>query len=152
MIVRHGKAEDIPRCLEMSENFYKVAGYDSVIPFCAESSEVYFEAAMEMGLFSVAEKGGLVGFILGLSIPFLMNKSYLVGTELAWWVEPEYRSTNIGVKLLEHIEKSAEEAGCVMWSMMCLESQAPEKMEELYLKLGYEPRERTFTKVLKRNL
>lgn len=148
MIIRLGAEKDIERILILSENFYEVAGCKEIIPFCADSSEEYIIISIDMGLLSVAEDHGLVvGFVLGIAVPFLMNKDYLVGTEIAWWMEPEYRKGSAGIKLLSHIEKSAKEAGCVMWSMMSLEESEPEKMERIYLSRGYKKTENTFTRV-----
>lgn len=150
MIIRHGTMDDMAECLVMAENFYQVAGYKSVIPFCAETTAKYFKMALDgFGCMSVAEKEGkLVGFIVGLVSPSLVNENYLVGTELAWWMEPEHRKGSAGIRLLRHIEKSAKEIGCILWSMMCLEEQAPEKIEKMYLSEGYKKTERTFTKIL----
>lgn len=147
MIIRRANENDIEKLLVLSESFYQVAGYKDIIPFCKESSREYVLISLDMGLISVAEhKGEVVGFVLGLAIPFIMNKEYLVGTELAWWMEPEHRKGSAGIKLLAHIEKSAKEMGCRMWSMMSLEGLEPEKIEKLYLSRGYKKTENTFTK------
>lgn len=147
-LIRSGTEEDIDQCLTLAENFYEVAGYSDSIPFCEESSREYFQISLDMGLFSVADEGEIVGFILGIAVPFVMNKNYLVGTELAWWVEPEYRKGSTGIKLLSHIENCAKELGCKMWSMMCLEDQDPEKIEKIYLSRGYRKTERSYTRNL----
>ena len=148
MIIRHGEEKDIKQCLILAENFYEVAGYKDAIPFCADSSEEYMNISLGMGLLSVAEdNSNIVGFILGLAVPHIMNKKYLVGTELAWYIDPAYRKGSAGIKLLKHIETSAKEMGCKMWSMMCLESQNPEQIEKIYLSLGYKKTERSYTRV-----
>ena len=149
MIIRAGQLIDLERCLDMAENFYEVAGYKEDIPLCRDSCREFMEFAMSQGLLFVAAlEGSVVGFVLGIASPYIMNKNYLAGAELAWWVEPEYRKGSTGIKLLKAIEKSAKDLGIKMWSMMSLESVEPEKMERLYKALGYVPAERTYVRVL----
>ena len=154
MIIREGRSIDLERCLDMAENFYEVAGYKDDIPMCGESCISFMEAAMDQGMLHVAEvdheylNGYVVGFVLGICSPSVMNKNYLAGAELAWWVEPEYRKGEMGIKLLKAIEKSAKDLGVKMWSMMSLEAVEPERMAKLYKSLGYKATERTYVRVL----
>ena len=142
-MIRKGALSDKERVLEMARKFYSACGYESHIPFDYDSCASLFEMCLD--LCSVAEVDGkLVGFVLGIQTPYLMNRNYMVGGEIAWWVEPEYRG--IGIKLLRHIENTAQELGLKMWSMMCLESMEPEKVSEIYLKSGYQPTERSFAR------
>lgn len=148
MNIRNATDSDIPSIVGMSANFYKVAGYDKHIPFCPDSTAEYVKVALDMEMVCVAENDQqVVGFVLGIIAPFIMNRNYLSGCELAWWVEPEHRTGSAGIKLLKAIEQKAEKLGVKIWSMMCLESQEPEKVESMYLKLGYTKAERTFTRV-----
>ena len=90
--VRKGKAEDREQVLAMARKFYAKCGYESHIPYDYDSCSQLFDTCLEMGLCSVAEVDGkLVGFVIGISSPFLMNQDYRIGAEIAWWVEPEYR-------------------------------------------------------------
>jgi GNAT superfamily N-acetyltransferase len=147
MTVRHGTAEDFVACIPMAERFWKVAGYS--IPFDADSTLDYFVLGLQSGLFSVAEKNGqVIGFIVGVSAPCMVNRNYTVAAELAWWVEPEFRNTPDSIRLIKHIENSAKDAGVALWSMMCLESQEPEKVGNMYMGMGYSRAERTFAKRL----
>lgn len=132
----------------MAEKFWEVSGYGDLIPYDHDSTEEYFRASMNCGLLAVSEQEGqITGFIAGVAAPSMVNRNYLIGAELAWWVEPEYRKSGDGIRLIRHIETKAEDIGCKIWSMMSLEAQAPEEMENLYLKLGYTKAERTYVKV-----
>ena len=148
MIIRAGQLIDLERCLDMAESFYEVAGYKDDVPLCRDSCREFMEFSMSQGLLFVAAlEDSVVGFVLGIASPYIMNKKYLAGAELAWWVEPEHRKGTTGVRLLKAIEKSAKDLGVKMWSMMSLESVEPEKMERLYNALGYTPMERTYVRV-----
>ena len=84
--VRKGEARDKEAVLGMARKFYAKCGYESHIPYDYGSCSQLFDACMEMGLCSVAEVDGeLVGFVIGLSSPFLMNHDYKIGAEIAWW-------------------------------------------------------------------
>lgn len=145
MIIRQAQASDKERVLEMAQNFYSVSGYENTIPFDYETCSGLFDMALGMGLVSVAESDQVVGFVLGIAMPSMMNKNYLIGCELAWWVEPHCRG-KVGIQLLRHIESSAQKLGLAMWSMMSLESQNPEMIEKIYINSGYEKTENTFTR------
>lgn len=116
--------------------------------FDEETASELIDGSLAQGLCSVAESDQVIGFVLGLAFPSILNKGYLMGAELAWWVEPAHRKSSAGIRLLRHIEKSARDLGIKAWSMMLLESLEPEKVEKIYLSIGYEPAERTFIKYL----
>jgi GNAT superfamily N-acetyltransferase len=144
-LIRNGTQRDKDAVLRMAKKFYSECGYEAHIEYDYDSCSALYEMCLDMGLCSVAEVDGeLVGFVIGLKSPFLMNQNYSIGAEVAWWVEPEHRG--LGLKLLRHIEQSAKDQGLKMWSMMCLESMEPEKVSEIYLKSGYKPTERSFTR------
>lgn len=144
MIVRKAEARDKGYVLDMARNFYEVTDYEEHIPYDYESCGELFDRCVEQGLCFVADNGTPVGFVLGLAFPSMMNKDYMIGAELAWWVQPEFRG--IGFRLLRSIETEAREMGVKIWSMMALESLEPEVAEAIYLKAGYIPTERTYSR------
>ena len=149
MIIRAGQLIDLDSCLDMAEEFYAVSGYSEDIPICRDSCREFMEVSINQGLLFVADTGSkIVGFVMGIASPAVMNKAYLSGAELVWWVNPEHRKGPTGIKLLKSIEKSAKELGVKMWSMMSLESSEPEKIDRLYTALGYKRVERTYVRVL----
>lgn len=144
IIVRKAVLDDKESCLDMAEKFYSLAGYSAHIPFNREDCGLLFDSALEQGLVFVADHDGPVGIVLGLTMPSIVNRSYLVGSELIWWVNPEYRG--IGRNLLRSIQDAAQEIGIKMWSMISLESTNPEIAEGLYLSEGYTKTESTFVR------
>ncbi|RLI45231.1 hypothetical protein DRO61_10975 [Candidatus Bathyarchaeota archaeon] len=77
------------------------------------------------------------GVILGLVYPLYYNPSVLVAQELGWWVEPEYRNTTIGIKLLKEFEKEAKKRGAKKVIMFYLEAQTPDKIDSMLKRLDY---------------
>lgn len=146
-MIRNATEADEERVLAMAKDFYAVSGYEQTIPYDRETCAELFHASLNMGLCAVAEKDGeVIGFVLGMAAPSMMNKHYYIGAELAWWVEPEHRKGMAGIKLLRHIEKSASQMNLSMWSMMALEELNPDGVERLYLNSGYQKTESTYSK------
>lgn len=88
------------------------------------------------------------GAILGIVYPHWWNPSVLVAQELGWWVEPEYRKTSVGIRLLKQFELEVTRRGASVNMMICLEEVDPDYVEQLYTRLGYHKLERIFAKEL----
>lgn len=147
-MVRLGTIGDIPRCIELSKNFYQHTEYAEHIPLCEKTCAVHMTTSIEQELLAVFEVDGTVqGFAMALAYPCLMNADYLVGAEVAWWIEPEHRGSS-GVKILKFLENKARDKGIKCFSMMLLEAIEPEKVAQIYKACGYTQAERTFLKVL----
>lgn len=73
------------------------------------------------------------GFIAGFITPFHFG-DIVQATEVAWWVEPEYRKEGVGDKLLEAFEYWAKnKMGCAVVTMAGLD----DKLNKFYEKKGY---------------
>ena len=147
MSVRDAHVEDIPQIIVLARKFHAVSGYDS-FDMDDESADRLIFQSISQGLGPVAEVDGeIVGFLLGLEFPAILNANIMMGSEIAWWVEPEHRNKVIGIKLLQFIENKAKQKNLKFWSMMCLEHLNPEGLEKIYLKMGYKKSERTYMRV-----
>ncbi len=144
IIIRKAVLQDRETCLDMAEKFYSLTGYEPHIPFSRSDCGILFDSALEQGLVFVADSNGPVGIVLGLYMPSVINRAYLAGSEIIWWVEPEFRG--IGRRLLQRIQNEARDLGIKMWSMISLECVHPEIAERLYLSEGYTKGESTFTR------
>ncbi len=148
MIIRAGVEADVSRCIELSREFYRATEYPRHIPFCPDSVAEWLRYAMDQGLLFVADTGRkLVGFVVAVSSPFMMNRCFKVAAELAWYVTPECRRGSTGVRLLKALENAATQQGVRILSMMNLESVNPDKVDRLYRALGFVKTENTYMKV-----
>jgi len=86
------------------------------------------------------------GVILGLLYPLYYNPEIIIAQELGWWVEPEYRNTTIGIKLLKAFEKEAKNKGADKIMMIYLDSQSPENVNKMLTKLNYSSVEHSMVK------
>jgi GNAT superfamily N-acetyltransferase len=85
----------------------------------------------------VAESGGVViGFMIIATTDNLCSPE-LTACELAWYVSPNSRSGNCGIKLLKAGEDYAKLTGCKKMSMVFMESSMPQTIKNIYDKMGY---------------
>jgi len=84
---------------------------------------------------------GEVGMIAGVISEFPFG-NHLVASELGWWVEPEYRKSEIGKELLDTFEDWATVNKCEKIFMVTLD----DSVGKYYEKRGYEIHERTYVK------
>lgn len=145
MIVRDAEIDDFDALQEMGAEFVKAAGQPEVNP---ETLLATLSALKESGILKVAESGSVVGVAGALVFPHYWNANELVAQELFWWVDESHRGTSAGIRLLNALEAAAKERGAKKIMMLCLEAINPDKVERLYRKMGYEPQERTFCKVI----
>ena len=88
------------------------------------------------------------GLILGIVYPYIFNPQILIAQELGWWVEPEYRGTTVGVRLLKEFELQARKKGANKIIMASLHNEYKDKLASIYNKLGYAPLEYMYIKDL----
>ena len=146
-MIRHATKDDYLVIEEMAKSFFELAYFG--VPYKAGSALFYMDMALEQNLLLVAELNGeVVGFAGGLLFPLIGNNDYMNGSEMAWWVEPEYRGGRLGIQLMQALEKAAKEAGCTFWHMVFMETSMPEEVEKIYQKMGYKNRETSYGKRL----
>jgi GNAT superfamily N-acetyltransferase len=147
MTIRNAEVDDIPQIIELARRFHAVSGYDC-FELDYDTVERIALQSIDQELCPVAEVDEkIVGFLLGLQFPALLNANIMVGTEIAWWVEPEYRNKPIGVKLLKYAEQQAKDKNLKFWSMMCLEQLNADGLESIYERMGYKKAERTYLRI-----
>ena len=86
------------------------------------------------------------GVILGIVYPLFYNTNILIAQELGWWVEPEYRGTTISIKLLKEFEQEAKKRGVSKIIMICLETQNPDGLKNIYERMDYKALEFSYVK------
>lgn len=130
----------------MCREFWKVTAYD--VPSDDDSMMVYINIAFDHGMLAVIDDGGVVGFCAGCKAPLMGNANYMMGVELAWWVNPDHRNGKDAIGLMKFIEKRAKDAGVHYWNMVAMESSDPDRACKIYERLGYQKTERQYMKVL----
>ncbi len=146
-MIRAGTEEDYDDIVRMAREFWSHTIYDET--FCEDSVKGMSKVCMDQGLFAVLEiKGVVAGFACGIKGGLLANVNVVTGTEVAWWIDPDYRKGHHGAALLRGLEKMAKDEGVKYWSMVFMESSMPQTVEKIYNIMGYNKSETSCTKVL----
>lgn len=146
-MIRAATEKDIPEIVRMAREFW----HDSPFPeveYDPGSTVAMSEMCIDTGLMFVADIGGVHGFICGVAAPLLGNFDARCCSEVAWWVDPDYRSTGAGLDLMTAMEDAAREKGCLYSAMLFMHTSMPEKIEQIYRARGYKEAETTFVRAL----
>ena len=137
---------DIPRVIEMLWNYHdsgSIPGLEINDDKSATQILTVIVAGGGSGL--LAEKNDeLIGMLLALCVPYMWDKSKLVMTEIAYWVEPEHRGSTAGYRLLKEYLKICDEMKEQGRIHFCTMSQM-EGQELNYSKFGLRPVEHTWS-------
>ena len=146
-MIRDCETKDIPDLIEMSREFWQHTLYKDE-EFQDDAVEGMIKKTMEDELCLVLEIDGEVqGFVCGVKGFLMANFDVSVGTELAWWVNEEYRKGSDGLKLLKAIEQRAKKIGIKYWNMAYMNTSMPDSVKKIYESMGYKENESLYTKV-----
>jgi RimJ/RimL family protein N-acetyltransferase len=148
--VRVAGLEDMPEIIEMSRQFYLDSDYPANIfdPERVEETLLSLDGTPHVIILALDGDrpcGMLIGVLAQLSFSRLT-----VATELAWYLEPEFRRTRKAFDLLnayEHWAKNVVNADCIQ--MVALSALNPEKLQKLYERRGYQKMEETYVQWLR---
>jgi N-acetylglutamate synthase-like GNAT family acetyltransferase len=131
---KYATPDDVDSCLVCARNFINHYGLD----WDEESTKTTLLNIINKGVFILAEDNGqVVGAAAAMCAPNPWNFKQVFFQELFWWVEPEYRTTSIGIKLLKLLEKEAPENAIIALSILPNTNIKTETLS----KLGYSLRE-----------
>jgi N-acetylglutamate synthase-like GNAT family acetyltransferase len=134
---RDATHDDIHKCLVCAEHFVNHYGLD----WDVESTIITLRNIIDNGVFILAEdNGNVIGGAAAIIAPTPWNFKQLYFQEMFWWVEPEYRNTSVGIKLLKHLENKAPENTTIALSIL----PNTNIKEETLTKLGYSLKELSY--------
>lgn len=144
--VRKATHEDRQNILDMAENFLTSSPYRNDWDLQNLSNHIveYIEGPFKTVIFLVERKEKPVGFLAAVvaeAHPFFNKK---ISTEVAWWIETDYRKSGAGQELLKAYEEWAKENGCNLIGMTYLTNHL--NLSEFYEKNGYEKYEVSYLK------
>ena len=140
---RFGEEKDIPRLLELAEQFFNESEMSEFSTFSAENIERtirnFFAHPDFVFLVFLPDGEEIHGFSA-----FMMEASYteeLVALGWLFYVTPEYRKTPAGRSLLALSVDYAEQAGCCAFynGVMAGIDGVAKTMPNMYMKQGFEP-------------
>lgn len=148
MIISKATHLDLPDLVNMGRDFFYEAKWDEQgIEWDDKASEKTLSMMLEdeNNIIFIAKTEVAIGMICGVIYPVWYNHNVNMAQEFFWYVKPEKRR-GVGLKLLEALEKEVKARGVKTFAMLSVESMP--KLDDLYVKCGYAPSEKTFIKRL----
>lgn len=145
-MIRLAREDDFDQVLDLCAAFWLETCYDE--KFDRDHTLNLVKMAYDHGLLAVLDLDGVVGFTAAVKSPLMGSPDAFMGTELAWWINPEHRKGRNGLKLMKFIEDLAFNAGVKYWNMVSMQSSSPETANKIYEKMGYTLNEMVYTKVM----
>ena len=148
-MVREANKFDIDAIIEMLKHYRMVAPIDALKYADDENyiRQMMTEIIAGMGFILLAEKDGLpVGMLIAAMIPNIWNPKAKQCSEVAYWVEPEYRGGTAGYRLLAaYVEKCDEwkRQGKISFFTITKMNNSPDLK---YNKFGFAPLENTWVR------
>lgn len=111
MKVRLANKFDLPVVLDMLRNFRNHTPIDMMRECNNEEyiNKLFHHVILGGGVALIAEDKNVAGMIIGVKDQNVWDPEIKVLRELVYWVEPEYRGTTAGYKLLLKYNKLAQE-------------------------------------------
>ena len=149
MIVRKATETDLPQYLVLAQTFHAASPMHGSIEFDVPGYSQFYLSSLQndsVGIWLAEIEGQIVGICGAVAYPLYFNPAALVVQELWWWLTPASRGSGAGGQMFKQIEQWAKEKNAAALFMIALEDNRAKKMENLYIRAGFKPMERTFIK------
>jgi len=131
--------EDLPQCLVCAEKFINFYGF----VWNLDSVTKTITHILNQGIFIIAkEEDKVIGGAAAVLLPNLWNSNNIIFQEMFWWVEEDYRTGSIGIRLLLELEKQAPKDATIAISIL----PKSNIKDETLTKLGFVAREKAYIK------
>lgn len=145
MTIRRATEADTARLVELAAQFLDSTAYGALLPHTLEGLETLVGAVLGAGAIFVALGDGQpVGMIALLACDHPISGDRY-GDEIVWYVEPRYRDSTIGPRLLREAEAWARASGLTLLKMV---APAHSDVGPFYARLGYTEVETAWAKNL----
>jgi len=149
MLVRKALESDLPQYLTLAQAFHAASPMHGSIGFDVPGYSQFYLSSLQndsVGIWLAEIENEIVGICGALVYPLYFNPSALVVQELWWWLTPASRGSGAGGQMFKQIEQWAKDKEANALFMIALEDNRAKKMENLYIRAGFKPMERTFIK------
>jgi L-amino acid N-acyltransferase YncA len=148
-IIRKATPADYPVLLKIGHNFFEFNIYRKFTVIDEVSLlRTFHQLSSEHLLLVITVDEKVVGTAGAFIAPLYWNHNYLQGLEAFWWIEPEYRNTNLGNQLRLCLQADAEIKGVRFWNMIALKESMHDKVCQHYERAGMTHIETVYMKVL----
>jgi N-acetylglutamate synthase-like GNAT family acetyltransferase len=149
MIVRKATEADLPEYIKLAQAFHTASPMHGSISFDVPGYSQFYLSSLQndsVGIWLAEVDNNIVGICGAVAYPLYFNPSALVVQELWWWLTPASRGSGAGGQMFKQIEQWAKDKDASALFMIALEDNRAKKMENLYIRAGFKPMERTFIK------
>ena len=149
MIVRKATEADLPEYIKLAQAFHTASPMHGSISFDVPGYSQFYLSSLQndsVGVWLAEVDNNIVGICGAVAYPLYFNPSALVVQELWWWLTPASRGSGAGGQMFKQIEQWAKDKDASALFMIALEDNRAKKMENLYIRAGFKPMERTFIK------
>ena len=149
MLVRKATETDLPEYIKLAQAFHTASPMHGSIGFDVPGYSQFYLSSLQNdsdGIWLAEIENKIVGICGALVYPLYFNPSALVVQELWWWLTPASRGSGAGGQMFKQIEQWAKDKNASALFMIALEDNRAKKMENLYIRAGFKPMERTFIK------
>jgi RimJ/RimL family protein N-acetyltransferase len=139
--------KDFQEVLRMAHAFHEESPYSDVLfdeNVANESFDLILRKPNESIIILARDVTKTVGMIIGAVAPLFFSKD-VATTEIAWWLDKEYRGRKIAIQMLQAFEIWSKE---IIGAKLCQVSCLDEKIERMLTKLKYTKCERHMVKWL----
>jgi GNAT superfamily N-acetyltransferase len=150
MYLKLAEEKDREDFIRMCKNFFEVSPF-SKMTFSRTQLDGVFDVALNNRLNAIVillvEGEDNVGMVVGhCSSPLFAEES--IASELAWWVDEEYRNSKKASELVFAYEDWAVRIGAWASNMAFIEGVSPPSVQKFYERLGYSKTETSYLKEL----
>ncbi len=147
--IRQASIDDIGRLVDYAKIFWDQTDYASVVEYDVDTMVDTTKGLIEDDVVLYAEhEGQVVGLLCIMISPFLMNRNYLSACEWGFYVDEEYRSSGLGVGLIQRAEEILKDKKVTFFTLVSLANLRPKAVGRFYERLGFSLTESDYTKVL----
>ncbi len=149
--IRLAQPEDVERMVAYGQQFWEQTRYFAAgVEYDIDTVTYTTHQLIDEGIAMYAEDddGKIVALMLVVISPLPMNWHHLTACEWVFYVEPDYRRSGLGVKLIQHAEELLKMQKVTFFTLVSLSNVTPEAAHKLYESLGFECSETNFTKEL----
>lgn len=111
MNIRQANKFDLPHIIKMLKHFREQTPID-LIRLCDDEqyiNKLYHHLLLGAGVILIAEMDQPIGMIIGIKDQNIWDPKLKILRELVYWVEPEYRGTSAGYRLIKEYNKQAQQ-------------------------------------------
>jgi len=139
-VIRQAEISDLPEIVRMGILFADSVG----IPFDYDTTLETAGKVMSSPDSVLLVGGGTMA--AAVTYPLFLNNNIKIAQELLWWVDKDKRGTGVGGDILLALEEWAKSVDADKLIMMSMHDTSPDFIDQVYLRNGYQPFEKTFVK------